>query len=118
VSDPAPNVEQWLQGLDGAAREERRQLLERLTADGFTADELGRAIAEDRLALLPVDRVLGAIYTAREIEQRTGLPGRLLVRMRHLGGLPQPGLDERVFSEEDIEAARATKLCSARGWRG
>jgi adenylate cyclase len=110
VSERPPNVEQWLEGLEGPAREERRQLLERLTADGFTADELRRAIAEDRLALLPVDRVLGAVYTAHEIEQRTGLPGQLLVRMRRLGGLPQPDLDERVFSEEDIGAARATKL--------
>jgi adenylate cyclase len=102
--------DEWLAGLDSAAREQRRKLLELLAREGFSEDELRVAIAENRLALLPVDRVLGAIYTAREIEERTGVPARLLVRIRHLGGLPEPGLDERVFSEEDIDAARATKL--------
>ena len=68
------------------------------------------AIDENRLALLPVDRLLGGTYTAREIEQRSGLPAAVMVRMRRLVGLAEPGLDDRVFSAADIESARSTKL--------
>ncbi len=99
-----------LDGLDGEARDARQRLLDQLAADGASLDELTAAVAENRLALLPVDRVLGGQHTAREIERRTGVPAALLVRYRRLLGLPQPGPDDRVFGEEDVEAARSTKL--------
>ena len=44
--------------------------------DGVGLDELKEAVAEDRLALLPVERVLGGDRTAREIEQRDRGAGR------------------------------------------
>jgi adenylate cyclase len=99
-----------LDGLDGAERAERAELLERLAADGVSLEELKTAVAEDRLALLPLDRVLGAIYTAADIERRSGVPADLLIRIRRLLGLPEPGPDDRVFSQDDIEAAQATQL--------
>ncbi len=99
-----------LDGLDGEERSQREQLLTRLAADGFGLDDLTRAVAENRLALVLVDRVLGGTQTAREIEQRTGLPARILIEIRRLQGLPEPGADDRVFSDEDVEAARSTKL--------
>ncbi len=99
-----------LDGLEGDERMARAQLLERLAQDGFGLEQLRSAVEENRLALLPVDRVLGGTYTADEIEQRTGLPAALMIRMRRLLGLPQAGPEDRVFSEEDIEAARSTKL--------
>ena len=34
----------------------------------------------------------------------------MMVRIRRLHGLPEPGAEDRVFSDEDIEAARSTKL--------
>ena len=102
--------EHWLDGLHGSEREQRRKLLRLLADDGFSEQELRVAVAENRLALLPVDRMLGGTHTAREIEARTGLPADVLVRMRRLVGLAEPGIDERVFSEVDIEAARSTKL--------
>jgi adenylate cyclase len=102
--------EDWLAGLEGEARTQRRRLLERLAAEGYSASELGRAVAQDRLALLPVERVLGAVYTAREIQERTGLPARYMAQIRRLQGLAEPDPDDRVFSAEDVEAARATKL--------
>src|SRR6201999_259496 len=102
--------EQWLAGLHGSEREQRRKLLPLLADDGFSEQELQVAVAENRLALLPVDRMLGGTHSAREIEQRSGLPADVLVRMRRLVGLAEPGIDERVFSEVDIEAARSTKL--------
>jgi adenylate cyclase len=99
-----------LDGLEGAERAEREQLLTRLLDDGFSEDELAKAVAENRLALLPVDRVLGGTYTAAEIEERTGLPASTMIRLRRLQGLPQPGPEDRGFSDEDVEAARSTKL--------
>jgi adenylate cyclase len=99
-----------LDNLEGEARAQRERLLRHLLQEGFTEDELRTAVGENRLALLPVDRVLGGTYTAAEIEQRTGLPGSTMLRLRRLQGLPEPGPEDRVFSDEDVEAARSTKL--------
>jgi adenylate cyclase len=99
-----------LDGLEGQERSQREQLLARLVDDGFTAEQLAAAVKEHRLALLPVDRVLGGTYTAAEIEERTGLPAGMMLRIRRQHGLPEPGPEDRVFSDEDIEAARSTKL--------
>jgi len=99
-----------LDGLEGAEREQREKLLARLVDDGFSVDELRKAVQENRLALLPVDEVLGGVYCAEEIEERTDLPAGMMVRIRRLHGLPEPGPRDKVFSEEDIEAARSTKL--------
>jgi adenylate cyclase len=99
-----------LEGLEGRQREARLELLERLVAHGVPPAELEAAVREDRLALLPVNRILGGRHTAREVEQRTGLPAILLIRFRRLLGLSEVGEDERVFADEDVEAAQATKL--------
>jgi adenylate cyclase len=99
-----------LDGLEGDDRAAREQLLTQLAQDGFSLEELTKAVQEHRLPLLPLDRVLGGTHTAREIEQQTGLPAQLMIRIRRQHGLPQPGLEDRVFSDEDIEAARSTKL--------
>jgi adenylate cyclase len=99
-----------LDGLEGEERADRERLLARLAAEGCTIAELKAAIAEHRLALLPVDRVLGGTYTAREVEQRTGLPTALLMRIRRLGGLPEAAPTDRVFGDEDIEMAQSTSL--------
>jgi adenylate cyclase len=85
-------------------------LLDRLHGDGFSLDELRQAVKERRLALLPVDRMLGGNYTAGEIEERTGLPASTMINVRRLLGLPKPDPDDRVFSDEDVDAARATKM--------
>ncbi len=65
---------------------------------------------ENRLALLPVERVLGGTYTAAEVEERTGLPAGTMARIRRQHGLPAPEPEDRVFSDEDVEAARSMKL--------
>src|SRR6202035_2933159 len=61
-----------LDGLQGPELEARRGLLALLRERGFDDQELVSAAAEDRLALLPVQRILGGRYTAAEGEQRTG----------------------------------------------
>jgi adenylate cyclase len=99
-----------LDGVSGDARAQREELLRRLLDDGFSEDDLRTAVAENRLALLPVDRVLGGTLTAREICQRADLPAETLLRIRRLGGLPAASIDDAVFTEEDIEAARSIKL--------
>ena len=98
-----------LDGLEGQEREARINLLKRLAADGFAEEELKAAVAEDRLALLPVHRVLGGAYTASEVEERTGVPASLMIRIQRLQGLPEPGPDERVFGDEDLAAAESTQ---------
>ena len=99
-----------LDGLEGEERTARQDLLERLYADGVGLEELAAAVAEDRLALLPVERVFGAQHSAREIEQATGLPAPFVAHVRRALGLAEPGPDEAVFSAADFEAARAIKV--------
>jgi len=99
-----------LDGLEGEQRDARRRLLEKLVADGYELDDLKRAAAEDRLVLLPVERALGACFTASEIEQRTGLPAHVLIRLRRMLGLSEVGPDDPVFGEEDVAMANSTRL--------
>jgi adenylate cyclase len=99
-----------LDGLDEEERAARLDLLERLAADGVGLEELSAAVAEDRLALLPLERVFGARYTAQEIEALTGLPAPQVINVRRALGLVAPGAEERAFSAEEREAAQAIKL--------
>lgn len=99
-----------LEGLGDEERAAREDLLRALAQDGFTLEELTAAVSEDRLALLPVERVLGARYTAEEIETRTGVPAKLMLRVRKLLGLPDARPEDRVFGDDDIEAAKSTRL--------
>ena len=48
-------AEGLLDGLEGEERESRLTLLRRLADDGCTLQELRSAVADGRLALLPVD---------------------------------------------------------------
>ena len=99
-----------LDDLEGDEREQRRQLLERLADDGFSEQQLTSAVKEDRLALLPVERVLGGEHTAEDIEDRSGVPADTAVQIRRMLGLPDTGTDDRVFADEDIEAFKAIKM--------
>jgi len=99
-----------LAGLEGEDRAKRLRLLQRLADDGFSEAELVKAVKENRLALLPVERVLGGTYTGGEIEERTGLPAGTMARIRRQHGLPAADPEDRVFSDDDIEAAKSMKL--------
>ena len=69
------DAEGLLEGTEGDERAGRLELLELLAEDGATLAELKRAVAEDRLALLPAERVLAGEgkYTAAEVAERSGL---------------------------------------------
>jgi adenylate cyclase len=99
-----------LDGLSGAERDDRLALLEQLARDGFSIEELAVAVREHRLALLGVERLLGGQLTAQDLEAQTGVPAAVMLRLRRLMGLPEAGATDRVFRDEDIEAARSIKL--------
>jgi adenylate cyclase len=103
-------AEGLLDGLEGEERRARERLLARLVQEGFTLEELQAGVREDRLPLLLVERVLGGRYTARELEEQTGLPTSQLLRMRRLLGLSDASPDDHVFGEEEIAAAQSTRL--------
>jgi adenylate cyclase len=102
-----------LEGTGGRDREDRRRLLERLEADGVPLEELRRAVAEDRLALIPVERLLegeGARYTAAEVAERAGIDPSAMRRQRTALGLPVADEDAREYGEADVEAAKRLRL--------
>jgi len=99
-----------LDGLEGEDLAARERLLERLAGEGFTLEELQAAVHEDRLALLLVERVLGGRYSAKELEEQTGLEASQMLRIRRLLGLPMPSPEDRVFGEEEVEAANSISL--------
>lgn len=102
-------------GLEGEDRAARERLLARLADEGYTLEEMKAAIEEDRLALLLVERVLGGRYTAKELAKESGLPAAQMMRIRRLLGLPEPGPEEPVFGEEEVDAAKAISMFLSSG---
>jgi adenylate cyclase len=99
--------------LDGAEnREARLELLRTLEKEGFTLEELREAARQDRLALLPVERVLagdGRLYTREELAEETGLDPDFLDDAARALGVPirEPG--ERAITEEEMELSRSAR---------
>jgi adenylate cyclase len=105
-------AEGLLEGLEGEAREARRELLQELHEDGASLEELRDAVEAGRLALLPVERVLQGEedrYTLPELLERSGVSRDLYVRQRQALGLPIPPDDERAFGDRDVEAMKRLK---------
>lgn len=98
-----------LDGLDGRDREAREDLLRGLLERGATLKELKAAVAEDRLVLLPVERVLGGRLTAAEVAERSGVPAEQLRRVWRALGFAVPDHDEPAFTEDDVAAAQSLK---------
>jgi adenylate cyclase len=105
---PDFEAEGLLEGLDGEARTARLELLRQLHADGFTLEELRQAVEEERLVLLPVERVIAEEqkYTATEVARQAGIDRNLFLAQRRAAGLPIPAPRERAFSDADVESAR------------
>jgi adenylate cyclase len=103
---------------DESARAARLDLLRALEQDGFSLDELRRATAEGRLALLPVERVLAAEeprYTQAELAELTGLDPDFLSEARRAVGAPAVDLHERVLTDDDLELAQGAAALLAAG---
>jgi adenylate cyclase len=101
-----------LDGLAGEERAHRVELLEQLSARGVGFEELERAAAEGRLALLPVERELAGepTYSQREISELSGLTIEQLDELRRALGLIVSDPDERVLSAQDLEAAERLRV--------
>jgi adenylate cyclase len=93
---------------DDPAREARRALLDKLHGEGVSVDVLRQAVIEQRLALLPVERLLSSEsrYSARELAEKSGLDLEFFQTQRRALGLAVPDPDERVYGETDLELAR------------
>jgi adenylate cyclase len=101
-------AEGLLDGLDGEReREARLELLRELSRDGVGLEELRRAVAENRLALLPSELALGGEgrFTLAEVAERSGLDADFFARLWRALGFAVPEPDEAVFTEEDVQAA-------------
>jgi adenylate cyclase len=105
-------AEGLLDGVEGDAREARRELLERLAGEGVPLEELREAVASARLTLLPVERALagdGGRYTPEEVAEISGLSLDLLRRSTAALGIPFPDPGQKTLTEFDLEAARRMK---------
>ena len=99
-----------LDGLEGERARGARQLLERCSRKGFSerGAEGGGRRGSARAAAGRARA--GRHVHRREVEERAGVAASLVIRIRRLLGLPEPGAEERVFSDEDIAAAQSTQL--------
>src|SRR4051794_33545272 len=104
-------AEGLLEGLEGEDREARERLLEQLSEDGVSDEELKKAVEEQRLALLPVERALGAhrSLTADEAAEKAEVSVDFVRRHRRALGLPLNDDDGSAFSEEDVAALEDVK---------
>ena len=112
MSKPDWEKEGLLEGLDDDdSREARIDLLDQLSDAGVELAELRKAVEEDRLALLPVERVIGGDcdMTPKDVADKTGLDVELLRKQWQALGLPRPDEDDKVLGERDLEAAQQLK---------
>ena len=74
-------------------------------------DALRDAVREERLALVPVERVLGgdARYSSNELAELAGVELDVLELQWQALGLARRDPEERAYGEEDLEAARRLK---------
>jgi adenylate cyclase len=97
------------------ALERVRTLLRRL---GCTDDEIDRAVADDVVDLLVVDRMLVPAehrLTQAEVSAVTDIPVELAQRFWRALGFLDVGDDEAVFTEMDVEAIRMFQAMVAMG---
>lgn len=96
---------------DGAARraDALARVRARLVAAGATDEEIDRAVADDVLDLLAVDRLLvpaPRCFTQRQVAEATGMPVDLLRRLWRALGFLDVAEDEEAFTDLDIGAVR------------
>jgi len=76
--------------------------------EGASLEELKRAVDEDRLAVLPVERALSSDVRigSAELARLCGLDLAFVLSVRRTLGLPEADSDAPVFREADVEAFR------------
>jgi adenylate cyclase len=96
-----------LDGLEGDERAARLELLEQLSSEGISLDELRAATRDGRLLFVGAERMVSGVprYSTREVAERAGIPADFVVALRRANGLPVPDVDAVVCSEADVDAA-------------
>lgn len=91
-----------LEGLSGAAREERAELLTWLRAEGVPDAVLQRATHNGTILLAAAGLPLGTVplYSARDISERTGLSLEFLSTLGRANGLPIDADSDQVLYGE------------------
>jgi adenylate cyclase len=99
-----------LDGLEGDARASRLRLLERLEGDGVPVEELERAVADERLVLLPVERFISGegLYTVEEVIERAGVDPSAWREALRAGGVPARE-GEPIYGENDVAQGEVFK---------
>src|SRR3989442_1096269 len=89
-------AEGLLDGLDPNEREARLDLLRQLAEAGVSPEAMKRAVAEDRLAMLPIELVFTreCKYTLPQAMEQSGLSEGVVRRDLLALGLPYPADDE------------------------
>ena len=85
---------------------------------GTTDEEIDRAVADDVVDLLMVDRLLVPAerrYTQRQVAEKTGVPLELSRRVWRALGFLDVGAEDRTFTELDVEAVRLFQALTAMG---
>lgn len=101
---------------DERERAERIALVDELLADGIPLEEIRRAVEEERLVFLRVERALGTErYTPREVAELVGIDVEEGLRFRQALGLSRPAPDERVLTDADVAALRRLREFRAAG---
>ena len=110
-------AEGLLDGLEGEQRAERLALLQQLAADGVPLSELRRTTASGTVMFLPADRLIVSDrrYTAAQIAELTGIEPEMLNSLSRAMGLPIADLDDPVYTDLELEAARRLKAARALG---
>ncbi len=111
-------AEGLLEGTDGKAREGRLRLLEELAEGGVSLEELRRAVEEQRLALLPVERELeggGPRHTLAQVAGLSGLDREFLERQFRANGVSVPEAGEAALTDADVDAAQRLAALRAAG---
>ena len=100
-------AEGLLDGVEGQERESRVALLEWLVADGVELEELKVAVAEERLGVLPIERLLAgeARYSPRDLSERSGVPLEVLEHQWRSIGVAVGDPDACSMTTEDLEGA-------------
>ena len=104
-------AEGLLDGLEPAEREARLDLLSQLAEAGVSIEAMKRAVAEDRLAMLPIELVFTreCKYTLPQALEQSGLSEEFVRRDLLALGLPYPADDELLYTDEDLESFRAVR---------
>jgi adenylate cyclase len=100
-------AEGLLDGLEGDDRATRLELLEQLSGDGISLDELRAATRDGRLLFVGAERMISGIprYSTRQVSERAGVSPEFVMALRRANGLPVPDIDAVVCSEADIDGA-------------